>query len=447
MRTEFPIFSGTDKHIGRVPWYSLSLHSRDNFSYKGSVKPLDSDQLERVTRGLVQWKTGGEPFSERVRRVNRINFGSSERVVIVLDGRYNGKTEGYLGDMVEATRLVRPLRERVKEVIIATPHTDIFEGTPDSNVSILPIPDNIEGIPKPPWDIKLRQYLYDLIRETPCIFPLNANNLNYAILGPDGQIRNEDDFAMVRNVVRPGYEELDINPVHWWRRGIHQLQALQVMYYLLGGDEAKEWTQFPDAYLYPSPSASSVAKDVVDLYGCFATSTRACPPVYLHIGVATNGRKLLAKYYPEDKWIQVLKGLAENQHAPNSVTFLEPSDPLQSTATLRLASSAVENGLHVAKVPMSQLRSKWTLGSFIAFLQELSRHEGMIVGCDSMPAGHAGPAVGNPSVVLGSPAYNPGFYCPQDKSIVVMPSEGYYTSGIRPEHVVTAIIDLCHATS
>lgn len=445
MHPEYPIFAGTDRHIGKAPYYSLSTHSNPNYTYKGNVRPLNGSELEQTTRALAsQWKTRGESFGERVRRNNRTDFGSSERVVIVLDGRYKGHSEGYLGDMVEATRLVRPLQARLKEVIIATPHPDIFEGKPDSNVSILPIPEEIGGVPKPPWDIGLREFLYDQVGETPCILPMNANNINYAILGPDGQIKNEETFVMTRDVIRTGWEGLDIDPQNWWRKGIHQLQALQTMYYLLGGDDAKEWSQFPDAYLYPSASATSVAKEVVELYGCFSTPTRVCPPIYLHIGVATNGRKLLAKYYPEDKWSQVLQTLARNPEAPNSVTFLEPSDPEQAATTLRLATTAVDNGLHVAKVPMSQLRSQWTLGSFIAFLQELSLHKGMIVGCDSMPAGHAGPAVGNPSVVLGSPAYNPGFYCPAERTLVVMPSENYYTSGIRPNHVAQAVIDLCH---
>ncbi len=75
-----------------------------------------------------------------------------------------------------------------------------------------------------------------------------------------------------------------------------------------------------------------------------------------------------------------------------------------------------------------------------------SNHRGMIVGCDSMPAGHAGPATDNPSIVLGSQSYNSGFYCPPDKSLVVMPSKGAFTSSIEPSNVVWAIQELCSMT-
>lgn len=60
-----------------------------------------------------------------------------------------------------------------------------------------------------------------------------------------------------------------------------------------------------------------------------------------------------------------------------------------------------------------------------------------------MPAGHAGPATGNPAVVLGSIVFNPGFFCPPEKALVVMPSRSAYTSGIKPERVVTAVHHVC----
>lgn len=446
MPTESPIFSEVDQHIGKVPWYGLSVCPEAKFTYQAAVRPLNGSEIEYVInkRSVARWR-GRDSFSQTMRLKNQEDFDGSDSLVIVLDGRINGKKEGFLGDMVEATRLIRPFSQRLKEVIIATPHTDVFDGRPDQNVSVLPIPEDIGGVQKPPWDEKLRRFLYNQVGEIPCIFPINADNISYAIFGPNGEIKNESSFILARDAIRYGYQGLDIGPANWWKKGVHQLQALQIMYHLLGGEDAKDWQQFPDAYLYPSDTAVGVAKEAVNRYGCFSSSGRVCPPVYLHIGVATNGKKMEFKYYPEEKWAQVLKGLAENPAAPNSVTFLEPSDPDHAKTALSLAQTAVDNGLRVAKIPTSQLRSEWTLGAFIAFLQELSRHKGMIVGCDSMPAGHAGPAIGNPAVVLGSPFYNPGFYCPPQRSLVVMPnpSESIFTSGINPEHVVGAIVQLC----
>lgn len=444
MRSEVNIFHGVDKHLGK-PWYGLSVADAGHFTYKAGVKPLTSLEVERLGNMLG---TSGNyhkgQLTGLMARENGAVLHGSDSVAVVLDGRYNGKQEGYLGDMVEATRVVRPLLDTVGKIIIISPHLDIF-ATDDPRISLVPIPQEIPGNPRPMANPELLSYIHQVVGETPVFFPLNASTPVLLRLGEGGSVKNMDFLNFIKNAIRPGYEGYDISPNMWWNRGIHQVQALQLTASLLGIEDAADWQEFPKAYLFPSQEAQQVAQEVINIYGCFSWETAGEEPyLYLHPGIATNGRKMLNKFYPEHKWQVVLHDLAETTGVPKDVTFIEPTDDEQAAMTSRLANSAVDCGLHVAKIPMVQVKERydWTLGSFIAFLQELSRHNGIILGCDSMPAGHAGPATGSRAVVLGSQGYNPGFYSPLENALVVMPSYGAHTSGINPKDVVWAVQQL-----
>ncbi len=431
-----------EKHLSQ-PWFSLHLYK--DFAFKAEVKPLTWNQLDELVGNLTGGHAERFKYAQWLREENISLLNSNDRVGLVLDGRAKDSTEGFLGDMIEASRMVNVIRSTGKKVIIATPHTDLFEQNGDPDVSIVAIPDTVPASPNPPWDQSLLVYLREAVGNVPFIFPMNAAVPALIQLGQEGTIENSDNISLVKEAFKSNGRNAKVTPQIWGKYGIHQLQAFQITSYLMGIEGSENWQEFPKAFLHPSKNAKEVAKEVIKIYGCFDTYSEECPPIYLHPGVATNGSKLITKFYPEVRWIDFINQLSTARNTGGSLTFLEPTDEQQSAMTLRLATTAIEAGLRVSKVPMASVKEKyeWTLGSFVSFLQELSNHRGIIVGCDSMPAGHAGPAVGNPAVVLGSHCYNPGFYCPSEKALVVLPSKQAYTSSIEPERVVAAVQYLC----
>ncbi len=434
-----------DSRLG-IPWFSLKVYNVSSFTYRSDVRPLTADEVDQAGRALVSPRSLVAEFTRNLHEINRRILASSDTVGIVLDGRQDGYAQGYIGDMLEATRLVRAIRAEGKKVKILTPHGDLFQGTQDPDVEVVIIPGEVEASPVYPWNSQLLRFINSQVGETPCLFPLNAHMPVLIKIDSNGEIMNTEGADLVKRAVRPDAQRGHIMPKIWSKKGVHQLQALQTTAALTGFDNALNWTEFPEAYLYPTSDDRFIAQEVIGKYGCFGhySGNADCPPIYLHPGVATNGYKMETKFYPEARWSEVINGLAGVPTVARSITFIEPSDTAQGEMTLRLAMQALDLGLQVSKVPMSQVKLNydWTLGSFIAFLQELSEHHGIILGCDSMPAGHAGPAVGTPSVVLGSLCYDQGFYGPT-KGLVVMPRVGAYTKDVDPYDVVTAMQSMC----
>lgn len=432
------------KHID-LPWYSLKRYDREILSCES--KPLTENQIDQVIDILTGNNPEGRQLIQRLHDGNAELLKNTKSVAIILDGSSTNSREGYLGDMIEATRLINPLRNAGKEVIIITPHSDLFDGTADSKVSLLPLPKEAQASHIAPWNPALLDYLHNSIGDIPCIFPMNATMPALVQIGENGSIQNNDILMLAKNVFGLYEKRMGILPTKWGNAGIHQLQAFQTIAYLLGIDEARTWQKFPSAFLHPANRARATAAEVTRIYGCFDKSTYGedCPPLYLHPGVAPNRSKIKSKFYPEARWIDFIHRITAARGLANSLTFLEPTDPEQGAMTLRLATEAVEAGLRVAKVPMTLVKQRyeWTIGSFIAFLQELSRYRGVIIGCDSMPAGHAGPATGNPSIVLGNLCFDPGFYCPPEKALLILPSKGSFTSAVEPERIVSALIYSC----
>lgn len=440
---EFKAYPNIQTHLG-TPHFGLQHY--EGTILRADVRPLNKSQLEQALDAMTFNDPQRRQFAEKLHAANTALLKTNKKIAIVLDGYSNSSAEGYLGDMIEASRLVYALRTSGKNVTIVTPHADLFQGTTDKAINLIPLPEGTRGSHIPPWAPELLTYLSEAIGDTPCIFPMNANTPAFLKLGKNGMVRNQESLMLSAQAFRMGPRGTYITPNMWSRVGIHQLQAIQITANLLGLEKTNEWREFPKAFLHPTIQAQEVAKTVVRAYGCFdcGEERKECPPLYIHPGTAINGSKLTTKFYPEDKWLDVIRKLAHAEYASNSLTFLEPTDPAQGAMTLRLATTAVDAGLRVAKVPMAQVKTRygWSLGSFIAFLQELSKHRGIIVGCDSMPAGHAGPATRNPAIVLAG-NFDPGFYGPADKALVVLPSKGNFTSGVDADRVVTAIEYLC----
>jgi hypothetical protein len=424
------------------PWCGLKPHPDLPYVYQADVSPLSPSAVETTFSKLAQGtKKELKGIFHEVRDANRELLDQVQAVIIVLDGRAESSaTQGYLGDMIEASRLVSSLQSDLR-TIIATPHIDLFEGKNDGNVELLPIPKEIPGSQSFPWNNNLRRFLAKRLPGIPCLFPINAKNIVLAELNKDGSIKNTALMEKVKEATRPQAPDYGLPHTLWWKRGLHQLQALQILAVELGLPDAKKWAQFPEAYLWPSKASHEIAAEVQAKYGIADATTGKKKPVLLHTGVATNGRKEFAKYYPPFKWQAVLNELASDNLLISEYIMFAPVEDNQAKQCNELVIKLRHRGHEITAIPTKELKDSygWNLGHFIALLERFSQSDGIIVGCDSMPAGHAAPAKGIPSVVLASIPYNPGFYCPATKANVVMPYFGDYTKSVQPKHVAAAV--------
>lgn len=444
--SETKIFDPIDRHLTE-PYFGLKLHNPKTLTYSASVRPLRFDELK--TLGNPKLTLSGLVIYEgEIRKSNRQLLDSSDTTTVVLDARTNVYNQGFLGDMIEASRLVTVLRETGKNVRIVGSHTDIFTGTNDPGIEVIPIPADLPPATEKHWQPELLRYIGESAKGSPVLFPINARLPLLLGINPQGDITNQETVSKFQGFLKQTSPPPDIKPERWMHRGVHQLQALQITAHLIGLNDVYKWSKFPDAFLYPTESAQKSAEKIVNIYRCFFNgSNHDGIPYLIHPGVATNGRKVDQKAYPETRWRRIIEGMTDKDLSLKSLSFLKPVDPAQGAMATRLAEYAKNLGIKTALLPEQELRSKygWTLGSFIAFLKELSHRKGVILGCDSMPAGHAAPALDIPSIVLGSPSYNPGFYCPPKEALVVMPNtlEGMaYTKDINPLHVIESLRDM-----
>ncbi len=444
--SETKIFGPIDRHSG-LPYFGLKVHNKKTLTYSANVNPLKQEDLSTLGDPKLSL-FGLIAYEEDIRRNNIQLLNSSNTTTVVLDARTNAYNQGFLGDMIEASRLVTALRTVGKNVRIVGSHTDIFTGTNDSGIEVIPIPADLPPATERHWQPQLLEYIGEATKGSPVLFPMNARLPLLLDINRTGEIQNQDMLSMLQSYLRQTSSSPDIKPERWMHRGIHQLQALQITAHLIGLDGVYDWDKFPDAFLHPTDRARKSAEKITNIYRCFFNgSNHDGIPYLIHPGVATNGRKVDQKAYPETRWKRIIEGMTDENLALKSLSLLKPVDPAQGAMTTRLAEYAKSLGLKTALLPEQELRTKygWTLGSFIAFLKELSHRRGIILGCDSMPAGHAAPALDIPAVVLGSPSYNPGFYCPPKDALIVMPNtrDGIaYTKDINPLHVLESLKDM-----
>lgn len=440
------IYPPYDKLINnpRTPWAGLAVHSAEHYTYRPQVKPLNNGQLETVCSRLAEDKKKRLDMLKGIRNNTQDLLARSSTVGIVLEGRSPGYSQGWLGDMVEASRLVSPLRSEGKKVAIFTSNPDVFNGTPDDGVSVITIPESTstQGNIRYPWNPDFRRFAHD--KANAFFFPTNAQIPTLVTLDEQGNISNQDHLDLFKAAVQPQSNYYGIGVRRWAHQGIHQLHALQFCGHLIGLSNVGEWTDFPNAYIHPAKKDAEIAQQVIDYYGCLGGCEEpGINPLFLHPGVATDSEKLLTKFYPEDKWKATLEKMIDLGTAINPMVLLKPVDPVQSRIALRIAKSARGLGLRVNEVPMDKIGQQygWSLGAFASFLGHVADKKGLIVGVDSMPAGHLGPSLGMRSVVLGSGYYNPGFFSPQKDALVVMPCAGLMTSDINHEHAAHALHD------
>lgn len=438
---EYPVFEGIDKHLDS-PWYGLSIHDQKTLTYRTDVKPLSYPDFEEIATKRYSLGSLLNHRSE-IRRHNGKLLDESDVVSVVLDGRVNDRNQGYLGDMIEASRLVNALRQAGKNVQVIASHTDIFEGTTDKGIMVVPIPSDIPAATEHPYQPRLLRYIGQFSSGSAVLFPTNANLPILLSINSEGKILNEGMLSKFNNFLSASRNQFGVEPDRWWKRGAHQLQALQIVADLIGLEGVYDWKEFPKAFLEPDQHAKLVAQKARNFYKCTTDTHSEGVSLLLHPGVATNGRKVELKLYPESRWKKVIDSLVGEDLPIRSLTIVKPIDLMQAGMASRLVEHADVLGIRVRELPERELKEKfgWTLGSFISFLQDFSTRNSIILGCDSMPAGHAGPAIGLDSIVLGSPAYNPGFYGPE-RGLVVMPRsyrELVGTKQINPKHITAAI--------
>lgn len=410
---------GIDNNLG-LPWFGLKYQSIPDATYAANIPTLNRTQWQEITYpgGSLY---GLSRYQKQITEPNSVLLATSDVVTVVLDGRADIFNQGYLGDVVEASRVITPLQKAGKKVRVITSHTDVFEGATGANLDIVGLPADLPPANRFPWNPRLLRFIGNATNGDPVLFPVNARVPIVFDIDNEGDVKNISRISEFNRFINQSDKQIGIRHEKWAKHGVHQLQALQSFIDMLGIDSLN-WSDFPDALLQPDRYSRGVAQKVISAYHCFYNQENGSP-LFLHPGVATDGKKQTLKGYSEGKWKESITEIAGSGLAIASLTLLRPIDQEQSLMAIRLAEHARKEGLKVSEVPMDEIVKNygWSLGSFIAFLQDFSFRKGVILGCDSMPAGHAAPATGIKSVVLGSPYFNPTFFAPPKDSLVVMP--------------------------
>ena len=437
------------------PWYPLRPIDRQPGLFEAHPRLLGASEIDDVINSIVSKDLRNGVFANDLRERNQSMIDASGgNISIVLDGRsgsiYEGSapTEGYLGDVVEGASVISALSDLGANVTVFTPHIGTITSDESRGIHVEGLPIDMPHQPHYPWTTQTLKFIHDTNPDSAIFFPLNAALPNLISTNDRGEILNIRDLQEIRLAIfgKTGVFDADqerlrtiIKESVWSKRGLHQLQALQVSLHLLGFDLDAHVQTLPESYLRPSPQAQQHARALSQELFRDRTSSEDGVPLFVHIGVATGSHKVDSKYYPMKHWKEVMGQLSTEGLPISGTIFFIPSDKKQAQDTMEIAQIAQANGQRVAYMPEQALASRygWSLGTFISFLQQLSAHEGVVLGCDSMPV-HAAAATGNRTVVIGNRAFNPAFYAPR-AATMVLPSESLFTSSIEPSQVVRAV--------
>lgn len=426
----------TEFDRSQFPWLSLTKEPGSTSIYRSFVRTLTVGEIERVKMLICAQEPQRRADLNGLEVENKEVLKESRNIGIVLDARARGANQGWLGDVIEASRMIPVLREEGKRVTVFTSHPDMFAGTLDQGVKVVAIPTLLEPALLHPWNTQILRFVCG--QADAFAFPLNAHMPVLVKIDSDGTIKNARTIEVLKKAIRQNSLWSGVNVTKWSRFAVHQLQALQVFADLLGVEGATQWKQFPNAYLFPDRYGQEVAQRTLE--NEFSPSTTNDERVlFIHLGVATDDDKLNSKFYPLEKWEEVLKEVTKiSRKIP--LVILRPNDRAQVALAEILSDIGRDQGLPIYEVPLSRghQRFEWTLGAFIAYLQQTTKNSAMI-GVDSMPAGHLAPALNIPSVVLGNLTYPCEFFSPEQNSFLIMPLEGYCTSCVEPADVGHAI--------
>lgn len=340
--------------------------------------------------------------------------------------------------MIEATRWIRIVRHSGRTVTVCTPYPELFEGSERDDIRIITIPHSIKSASLYKFSAQSRKFLrQEQGVKSPLIFPINAHMPLYSLAG------NKANSDLIQELVAQQNSPQNIRYFEyetrvWRKHAVHQLQAMQVVATTLGFDDTAYWENFPPVYLQPNQASEESAENTIRNF--IPNRYEGRFPIFVHPGVDPSPSKLRTKFYPEEQWVRLVNEMNRVFGDSIHLNFLAPLTPDQADMTGRLADYSNSVGLSTSFVPFHEIDG-WNMGSFVSFAQKVASKPGIMLGMDSLAAGHLFPAY-MPSVVLGSYAFNPLFYCPPDRALVVMPLRGRTTDGIQPEQVITAINDM-----
>ncbi len=434
-------------------WQPLTPVDPHHGIFSANPRALNQLEINKVLDAMISKSAKEQDVFTQVRDLNqKALYRSNGRVSVVLDGRARSKTgdpritEGYLGDIIEASATIQPLVDAGLDITIFTPHTGTITSQGLPNLQIVGLPTHIPHIPHYPWTTELLAFTQQHNPETPIFFPLNAATPLLVTSSTNGTITNQEQLEQIRfwQYGKPGIVNQDleygrpiIKEAAWSAQDIHQLQALQINLDLLG--IPLQENTLPPPYLKPSSIAQEHAAALVNTLFSEIKVPEGTHPLFIHTGVATGGMKVASKYYPPGKWEEFFAALQTANLPITSSIFFIPSDRQQAQEVQIVAKYAKDAGLQTAFVPEHALASQygWSFGTFIAFLQELSKKDSIVLGCDSMPV-HAAGATGNKTVVIGNKTFNPNFYAPRHATIA-LPLNGLYTRDVEPDQIIRAL--------
>jgi len=439
---------------GEYPWFPLKAIDPGNGIYSSQPRPLTPPELSQVFDDLVTKNLRRGKFTTDIRDRNREMVDrAGGNISVVLDGRAANiegtpyTTEGYLGDMVEASSAVTALSDLGANVTVFTPHIGTITPDPGRNIQVVELPISTPHLPHFPWTPETLQFIHHANPDSALFFPLNGSLPTFIRTNARGEILNGEDVRNIRSSIfgKNGIVDADekrgrpvMKHTVWSREGLHQLQALQANLHLLGFD-LNDQSDLPSSFLRPSrqaqQNATALSKEVFD----GLSSSDGKVPLFIHVGVATGEKKVRMKYFPKDRWKKTIAQMGVEGLPINNCIFFIPSDKDQALDTMEIAQVAESCGQRVTYMPEHALASRhgWSLGTFVSFLQQLSTHRGIVLGCDSLPV-HASAATGNRTVVIGNRVFSPVFYAPRSATLA-LPTEGFDTSSVTPEQVIKAL--------
>lgn len=363
-----------------------------------------------------------------IRRANSKILNRCSEVAIILDGR-----NGWLGDLIEASRAIPVLATSGKKVLVFTSHADLMEGMDSENVSIISIPSHIS----PASDFLDIDELVGFIGNYHTDILLSPMQAAWPVImeieHSDGRTRIKDKASIATKInaafpcansdftaIERGVKDV------WQATPMHQLQALQALLFLWGLDSVLEWNEFPAAFIKPSIATRRNAA------ASFAATYRSGSlPIIVHPGTSLSKPMKLGKRFPIASWEATLRCISESftDTEKTMAHFMFYADVEQQGVAERLQSIAVALNL---SAEVLKLHTTNSLGEFAHILKIASEHKGLIIGNDSMAAAHMGPAVGLRSLVLGNRIFLPTFYAPVDDSLLALPPDGVAETATIP---------------
>jgi hypothetical protein len=372
----------------------------------------------------------------REHNAQQLAQNDASTVGLILDGRKQVKKRGFFGDAVEASRVVRTIAAPERHVRVITPDADVFTQTLE-HVQTVPVLANIPMTWKSPCNcgnasssryhkaVKEAAGLDRLVAAPNiCMFPYwfggsasRPNNL---------PVELPEEFIARKN----GCVQF-VNKRFWTIDDIlNQVHAHQLWLYLLGAIDAP--VPICPPFLVDNPHLA--IEEVMSLQ--VAQTDRV---IMIHIG--TDGERV--KYWCRDRWKSLIDGIAVD-FPGHRVCFLWPANPDRQDDTQCLINYAIAEK-HLAPI---QFPKKLSLQRFILVLRSVIGFfdtTPILVGVDSLSAGHLYPALGGRSVVIGNNQRDDfHFSCPGSPGsmLVLPPGNEEAADQIPASEVLLAIAEL-----